>query len=329
MRHQLVFVKRGRPIPGHSKDTLFFGMYPWHDSAALVWPGRKDAVPGSEESHFIPAPTEEDPVHVAIMDWEDWDCHEVKYRSWAWQKKHLPKAWLRTRAPAIRMFLGPKQPVKVAAAKKCFWKLTFTKLLRIAKMLKIAVEEGMTLFALLLMMVTTILKIDELEAMSILALRWSDWELELQFHEVLCGVDAAIEVLDFNDHKEVKAEQAQEDSSEEERKAFMRDLNDKLLELSKAKKGDHVPKKAKHDPPRKYPTEMPQTEANNWIPPGASIWRGFRRGEWCGHMPPFRRVSATWAAYTENGARKEVTKMLWKQALSLEGKPNSVCPIEF
>ena len=50
-----------------------------------------------------------------------------------------------------------------------------------------------------------------------------------------------------------------------------------------------------------------------YAPPGASVWRSRKRAiGWNGHLPPFKRCSATYAKYGEDEAPFVMLRELWK-----------------
>ena len=74
-------------------------------------------------------------------------------------------------------------------------------------------------------------------------------------------------------------------------------------------RGRGIPQRARRLPD----TDIPQTEAKQYIPPTASIWRGMTNGSWNGHLPGHTRVSALWARHGEQGAMRDVIRRLWTQ----------------
>ena len=58
-----------------------------------------------------------------------------------------------------------------------------------------------------------------------------------------------------------------------------------------------------------------QRTVANFLPPSENVhvWRGLTRGEWCGHLPPYRRIRATWSEFGEEWAMVNVLCRLWQQ----------------
>lgn len=79
---------------------------------------------------------------------------------------------------------------------------------------------------------------------------------------------------------------------------------------------------------RKLPCSITHERAKEFAPPGASIWRGLTRGEFCGHLPPYRRVSASWARFGQEGALRETLRLLWSQSLASQGLEEADCPVQ-
>jgi hypothetical protein len=86
--------------------------------------------------------------------------------------------------------------------------------------------------------------------------------------------------------------------------------------------------KPKAVPRLKLTTAVSQAAARALVPPEAHIWRGLTRGEWCGHRPPYRRVSFPWHRFGEQGALKECLQALWRQHFAYTGGSVDTCPVE-
>ena len=74
--------------------------------------------------------------------------------------------------------------------------------------------------------------------------------------------------------------------------------------------------------------DLSQSDAARHLPPGASIWRGNKRGNWNGHFAPFPRVSAAWSRFGNNSrlALENVLQTLWRQFFELHNLPANECP---
>ena len=79
---------------------------------------------------------------------------------------------------------------------------------------------------------------------------------------------------------------------------------------------------------RPLPTgEFLQPDLKPLVPPGSTIWRGHKDGAWNGHLPPFKRVIATWSLYGHRPSAIIVLRDLWTRYLMTRGLSESDCPI--
>jgi hypothetical protein len=149
--------------------------------------------------------------------------------------------------------------------------------------------------------------------------------------EVL-AVDEALEVLERRDAEEVHSEQERIVRAADEKVILLKDYAVKRRAvdlLAQAKpKGKAAKAKAKAAGKRKLPCSISHEDAKQWIPPDSSIWGGLTRGEWHGHCPPYRRTSAPWLRYGQEGALQVVIRALWTQHLDKHGLALADCPIE-
>ena len=80
-----------------------------------------------------------------------------------------------------------------------------------------------------------------------------------------------------------------------------------------------------------FPTALPfsilQGEANRYIPPTSSIWRGLTRNSWHGHYPGRKRISSQWIVHGESGAMRDIIRWLWVQHCEKEGLELEEVPI--
>ena len=78
--------------------------------------------------------------------------------------------------------------------------------------------------------------------------------------------------------------------------------------------------------PKALPAHIDQKEARVFRPPGSYIWLA-TRGEWCGHVAPYSRLSHPFAKHgTSQLALRACLKEMWTQYLEKSGLPNSACP---
>ena len=158
------------------------------------------------------------------------------------------------------------------------------------------------------------------------ALRIPTEENHEQFSERLLELDAAIDVMDTHDKKDVETEKQSAKSRKADRKTFRIEYAQKRKE---AKFGGVPPLKKLKKTPTKLPFTIEQGEAKKYIPGGSYIWRGRVRAEWWGHLSPFKRIRCPFTtAGEEQEACRECIRGLWKQHAHFKGYPFSECPIE-
>lgn len=68
-------------------------------------------------------------------------------------------------------------------------------------------------------------------------------------------------------------------------------------------------------PKEDVPTQMPQSEAKKYIPPGCFIWQAVSHSAWAGRCDPFKRISPNWSIGDDN-ARRDIVTRLWCQRLA-------------
>jgi len=98
-------------------------------------------------------------------------------------------------------------------------------------------------------------------------------------------VDEAMEVLDEQDPKSLKKAKAVMLDGEQAQAV--------LREAYKLKASAFRGKQKKSIKVIPFPHHCEQRDANKYVPSGSSVWRPLQRAGWCGHNPPYVRVSAS------------------------------------
>jgi hypothetical protein len=163
--------------------------------------------------------------------------------------------------------------------------------------------------------------------LDVLALRLPDDEACNAFSAAVQEIDEAVEVLEHFDHDVVRQEQETAASRMAGKSEFQAAYAQRRKEWRLA--GTRPKKRAASRGPvtkGQLPTQVPQSEAKQYIPAGCRIWRGLVQGSWQGHCPPFSRVHESWRASSEPEAMRRVIRTLWEQHLALEGLDKSACP---
>lgn len=75
------------------------------------------------------------------------------------------------------------------------------------------------------------------------------------------------------------------------------------------------------------PGHIPHATAKEWAPPGACVWRILTPGAWAGRLPPFGEHSRSWRKYSEEGALRELLRVLWSEWADQHGLEVSEVPI--
>ena len=129
--------------------------------------------------------------------------------------------------------------------------------------------------------------------------------------------------MDKNDHRQLSDEQKSAGHQLADKKAFDDCFVAKMADIRETV---HEAKRPKSEP-TPMPLMLPQSEVSSYRPPGSSVWRSnTRQLGWCGHLPPFKRVSATNAKYGEEEAPFELLRMLWRQYFFTQGLKPKDCP---
>ena len=139
-------------------------------------------------------------------------------------------------------------------------------------------------------------------------------------------IDEALEVLEEQDRKLIKAERDRALAERQELSHFTASYE---LQARRVHPAEPPKKGKKHvDPqPLVLPHHLSQQEAKRFIPQGSSIWVA-TAGAWCGHMPPYRRNFESLAKHgTSEAALRYLLRTLWSQKCKITGEDTSSCPV--
>ena len=186
-----------------------------------------------------------------------------------------------------------------------------------------AIPKSSSLLEALLQLITEKLGVSHEKAMDFIMHRLAGEVLEDTGAAVL-EIDEAIGVIERDDVELIKEAQKKERENVIQRESFQAEYKAKRrhlyeLALEQEKKG---PKRKKASIAPKLTTTFSQNTAKQYLPEGASIWRGLTSGVWCAHLPPFRRVSCKWTEEGEVQAMKTVITNVWKQNILGWGLPD-------
>ena len=102
--------------------------------------------------------------------------------------------------------IAPQNPITLAA-KSAFWYLPRSEIIRFSKLKKVDISSGASLFQTLMEAVMGILKVDEVQAMKIVARPLPHDKIQQHFSDNLLRMDSGIELIDYHDQQQVQDEQ--------------------------------------------------------------------------------------------------------------------------
>lgn len=267
------------------------------------------------------------PMFASVWCLEGVQACTFQWRSHLWQARHLPDGQRRSPMLLPVVELGPAPLLEIATS-KAWWSMTRTQVARFAKLAGIQVDESASLLDMVVSACKTVLGADDEGALDVAAQRLAVNDIKAQWSAEIMQIDEASAVLERSDADLVAEEQRQAQSTEKDDAMFLQEFRQRRFDVrALAKAGSRAKAKAKAAPRQRMPSSIPHAEAKGFAPPGASVWRGLTRGQWCGHLPPRRRVSASWfRSGGERQALDEVLKRLWLQFLDLRGLSKEDCP---
>lgn len=269
VRHRLL-VK----VSDGASESIFIAGHFFQDSAVLVWPVLAHTVPAyPQTTWYEPDTSVTTPSFIAVTSLNSLGMTAVsfKWKSWLAQLKEFPNAagkW----GPRIRLFAeGPFESLLVVAAKRAFWTLPRSLLQDIASDQGIDIGQATNAFETVAALSSSILGCDQATATRVCHQRLLLLDQETAYSRDLLEIDEAIEVLDKNDHKTVKAEKTSAERAQCQRRDF--------AEAYKAAAARHLPRPravakrgAKAPPP--MPDVIQQSEAKKFIPPAPRFGGG-------------------------------------------------------
>ena len=322
-----------------AEPSLYLAGYHFSESAVLCWPLKRVLVPGGYNAYYFELLACSEPVLRPIFEHyhgkalREVEGYTYKWCSWAWQYYEYPLARDRWE-PCTRMFLeeGPL-PLLTIAARKAFWSMPKVSLVPYCQDLGVALGSGASLFACVYELVKHIIGGTEGEILDIVHQRLVRYDAEGAYSDALLQCDAAIQMLDIHDHQTLYDEQKTARSLQTDREIYAEDYRKQRMTLhppkgkakAKAKgRGKGKPLSIAMPPP----STIPHADAKKYIPPTSSIWRGVVRGQWCGHCPPYARISEPWRRASEANALLVVVRKLWRQYLEINALGIESCWVE-
>ena len=273
-------------------------------------------------------------------------CRLGVWRSWLWQCRKYPH-WTRNATPAVRFWLDDnigEVSLTEAACYKAWWRLPRTVVAQYAKETGVRLPPGSNLFQTLFAVVSETLKLGEDESMAICLQRCVGKGDADVLSEALLDMDEASDLRDKTDIDALKLLKKKAKREGDEAECYLQSYTAKLPQINEAKKkaaeaaasasAASSSSAAAQSAPRSggelsewtFVDSQPHLKA--FLPPGASIWRMKQRGGWCGHNPPFPRISEKFSQHPDQeSAVTALIGRLWAMHRLSNMEPKE-CPWE-
>ena len=182
------------------KTICLFGLHHFSDSCVLAQRFRIKPIPGAANDTWFDPICDERPTLRAIFDVDDVTACSFEVLAPSEQQIRWPKAtWPSTMVRAVAS--SPFKPLKEVAARSAFWSLKIGYLTRFAKFVHIPLPDKANLIEVLIVLVSSVLKISENDAMDIIALRMALVGSNSRFQVDVLDMDDAEAVLDPHDER--------------------------------------------------------------------------------------------------------------------------------
>lgn len=304
----------------------------------LVWPADELILDGTTQKYFSPKLSNGCRKTFAVGIWRvgDFEAMHGEWLSPFTQMWRWPTSADTSRRLGRVRFVpkcGGAEPFLVVCAKRAFFDLPQTSIVEICNKTGAPTRAG-SLYELLEGLIRQVLGCTAAEATEILHLRCID-DMTKACDVEVDQVEDAMEVLANDDRRDISQRIKQLKSRKAERKTFRGEWAARRRSVGSTRSGasgSSHPHPPFADPGYKYLHLVPkgaieQTDAKLLLPPGASIWRAWKAGAWCGHLRPHSRISATWTAHSHRGAAMQVLQSLWRLHLADHNLSESQCPI--
>lgn len=321
----------GYPLAGKPNEYEYFlGVHYFPKSAVALWPMDLIKAVGSPYTCCIPRKDVDAPVLRPILSMDGFRVATLEFKSWLRQCSRVPNL-AGTLGPGVRMFVdaGGFGTLAETGCKAAFWDMSRTSILSYAKELGVALESGGDLFDTFWCVVQSDLKLTDDQVLQYVAKRVARGNSQEPIADALLQVDEAVQVLDRHDQDKMEQRQKQCMSEVAARNSFTVAYAKKAVSLS-AQRGKKARGSASGEQRTQVlPHHIDQKTARGLIPPKTCIWRDTSRGGWCGHCPPNVRAGESFAKHGgSEAALLAVLGRLWLQALEIQGKDVSHCPIQ-
>lgn len=317
-------------------DEWFMPLTAIPGSAVLAWPGRiRRLASGMNDEVFVFEPEPESVSLELVASFADWTARSFLWRSPAYFASSMQGGHGVGAPLAVRPVMSSiEMPLLRLCAKHGFWSMAKSWLQKLSAHIGVPWRSGAIDCEAVFELAKHCLDDDSGDsALDGLRYRLSAMDAEIaDDDDALSALDEAVEVLEKRDEKQVTQAKEQAATKSADVAVFREGLKVKAAQVraavAKAKpaarrKTSSSASTRKH----KYPIgRVAHSEAKRYCPPGAFVWRGLNDGAWWGRVPPFKRVSRSWAAYGEEQALKLVLESLWATHLETQGLGLDACP---
>jgi len=311
-----------------AKAGWYLGIQHIDNSCVLSWPLVRSAVPGHSDA--IVYELQRDVIDAPLLfihEITDLEAASLCFRSPLWQWQNLPNARGKMGQMVRLMEVTSPRPLPKLLALHAYFDMRVAALQEMAKYLGMELPPGCSLFEALFTLIQKELGADESRALEIVHRRLAASHPETDVNAVLLRVDEAAELLERSDMQVLHEEQQDVQLQCTARAAFAREYRERRWALAKAKGKAKAKAKAKWLKAPKLDSGIEHATAAAMLPPGASCWRGLTRGVWCGHLPPYVRISHPWGT-SETVACLWVVRELWRQHIEWNALDDSACIVE-
>ena len=285
---------------------------------------------------------------LMVDDPERWEVLPYARRSPLYQRLRWPKAPQTSIANACIMACPTTKPTSLLrfSAQQAFGDLPRPWLLQFAKVRSIETHAADTLFDILWTIVRETLKpIDDDDLLHIMKLRTIRSSLRSVGAELL-DVDELRDMMTKDEIQQHAKQKEDHESHETHRRDFKAAYKEKkrkvgelkIAALAKAKAKCKAKAKAAPNPAEdalkrlKALAMVPadailQPQAARMCPPRGHIWNNWKGAAWCGHLPPYARISSLWAVYGHREACLTVLRAMWRRWLADNEMAIERCPV--
>ena len=310
------------------------------ESAGFGWPVTLKAHPNIKDDWEVVLHDEEDwPTSATVFDIKDvnFKAAPIVWKSVYNQKCDYGKEaseWPK----AVRCFTkGKFKKLHETLAEACFYQIAYSILEDICVLLRIEYPAGASLFELLWIMVSSILKLPDEAVLQILYKRMTKLDVQLAWAEYVEELDDALDVFEEADRRVLLEEKKRNRSVGTDRADYRKAYMQKAKGVYKKKVAAGGKKKgvdgAKASLMKHYEGDfqVSQAQAKLWAPPGGHVWRSVTgKAGWNGHLQPNPRCSCKFNVNDVSckEALRRVLVNMWDQHLSMHGQEWDECPVD-